>query len=47
VIVGAPGVEIQRCRGPFVSHRARWTMFHGDAIVDKPGGVGMPEIMKM
>jgi hypothetical protein len=45
VIIGAPGVEIQRGGRPFVSHDAL-DHVHGDAVVDQPGGVGMPEIMK-
>ena len=45
VIVGAPGIEIQRRGRPFVSHDAL-DHVHGDAIVDQPGGVGMSEIME-
>src|SRR5581483_11531458 len=39
------GVEVQRGGRPFVSHDAL-DHVHGDTIVDEPGGVGMPKIMK-
>ncbi len=46
MIVGAPGVEVQRGGRAFVSHHPLHHV-HGDAVVDEPGGVGMPEVMKM